>query len=239
MRGLGLCTVFFILTFHLTSSATPLRHHAAERQADPRVSSTAGVTTPAIAIVDEHPETVTDSAATPLLAALEQGDMHLIRMLLKQGADVRETNRQGYTPLMAASRLKSPQPAIALVMNGADVNATDRYGRTALMFAVEAGNEILVETLLQAGAEIDRTTVPSRPASISHTALRRAIANGNLNIVRILLRADADVNICDEHGVSPLMAAVAMGRADIVEALVLSHAIIDDNSAAMMNTIDR
>jgi len=74
-----------------------------------------------------------------LLAACSAHDpiptaqMRVIRHLIKCGASVNETDKNGVTPLHRAARFRSPVAAKELIASGADVNAVDkRTGSTPL-----------------------------------------------------------------------------------------------------------
>ncbi len=84
------------------------------------------------AITRKHPEllmlllekgakpNVSDSdGTTPLMAAVEQGDLLIVRLLLKAGADARARSQRGETPLSIAIRIKRADIADALKQAGA------------------------------------------------------------------------------------------------------------------------
>jgi tankyrase len=54
----------------------------------------------------------------------------VIRLLLRRGANVNETDKNGVTPLHRAVRFRSPAAVKLLLENGADVNAVDRRTRS-------------------------------------------------------------------------------------------------------------
>jgi ankyrin repeat protein len=61
----------------------------------------------------------------------------VIRLLLRRGADVNETDKNGVSPLHRAVRFRSPSAVKLLLEKGADVNAVDRRtGSTPLHRAV-------------------------------------------------------------------------------------------------------
>lgn len=91
----------------------------------------------------------------------------LVQKMIDQGANVNGLNRQGQTPLMVLAKnsktykdnsLKqeakdSYAALIGILMDaGADINARDKKGNTALHFAVEKVSPVMVETLINAGA---------------------------------------------------------------------------------------
>ncbi|KAH9883621.1 ankyrin repeat-containing domain protein [Xylariomycetidae sp. FL2044] len=73
--------------------------------------------------------------------------------------------------------------------------------RLSLMAAIQERNSKAVEHLLDRGVSTDLTP--------DHHALREAIAQRDLEIVRLLLLFGADANTPDKHGISPLMAATS------------------------------
>ncbi len=75
-----------------------------------------------------------------------------------------------------------------LIEAGADVNHTSSSGKTALMLASEYGHADCVQALINARAYVNIMT------SENHTAVRMA---GNLECLKALVAAGADVNIGD------------------------------------------
>jgi uncharacterized protein YecT (DUF1311 family) len=84
--------------------------------------------------------------------------------LLELGADPNAGNYFGKTPLMVAAHLNRPDAVRKLLRAGAQVNAQtqpfkdwlttmDRSGRTALMYAAENAGPLVLQLLLDAGAD--------------------------------------------------------------------------------------
>jgi tankyrase len=57
--------------------------------------------------------------------------IEVIRLLIRNGADVNERDRVGVTPLHRAVRFRSPEAVRILLENGADPNAVDRRSRSS------------------------------------------------------------------------------------------------------------
>jgi uncharacterized protein len=55
----------------------------------------------------------------------------VIRLLIRHGANVNETDKNGVTPLHRAVRFRSPAAVKVLLENGADPNAVDRRTRSS------------------------------------------------------------------------------------------------------------
>jgi serine/threonine-protein phosphatase 6 regulatory ankyrin repeat subunit B len=101
----------------------------------------------------------------------------------------------------------------ALIDKGADVNLTDNTGLTPLMIAAEKGHLTTVQALLSTpGIDIDDKTTDGV------TALYFAAINGKEDVVKALIDKGADVNLTDNDGQTPIMAASSLGYLTIVQA---------------------
>ena len=126
-------------------------------------------------------------AATPLHHAAEEGDVSLIRALLKIGARVDERDAEGQTPLMAAASWGEPEAIRALVEGGADTSAQDDGGDTALHEAARADEVESLMMLLELGAEKDPRN------KLGATPLHLASHKGNNAATKALIRGGAAV----------------------------------------------
>lgn len=68
------------------------------------------------------------------------------------------------------------------------INAKNDTGYTAINYAAAQGQEKAVENLLRLGAD------PSIPANDTWTPILQAVDKGNINILRMLLGANANFN---------------------------------------------
>jgi ankyrin repeat protein len=97
------------------------------------------------------------SGRTALMAAAESGRLSTIKLLLKNGADVKkeiESSVYFTATFIAASHGHSEAIAL-LAQNGAKINAAlPNSGTTPLMTAIWFGNDITVLTLVQNGASV-------------------------------------------------------------------------------------
>lgn len=112
----------------------------------------------------------------------------------------------------------------------ADSSARDRtIDYLALYYAAQAGNEVLAEALLDRGAPVDAPDVDSAGklsfmAADMNSPLQVAAENGNLSIVRLLLkhRPWVDHRCCTSPAALGL--AAAAGHAEIVDMLLKAGA---------------
>ena len=162
---------------------------------------------------------------TPLLvAAGTSGSIETVRLLLDQGAAVNAADTTGVTPVIAAAGVNNADVVKLLVEKGANINARATVGAavTALMGAASNGNADLTRFLLARKADIHLIS-PDRSGTVKNgtvafgnvTALHFAAGRGDLDTVRLLLDAGANVNARDIRGLTPLVFAVATDRPNI------------------------
>lgn len=152
---------------------------------------------------------------TPLHMAAGLGDLSIVELLLRHGADPNQIIRidDMETPLEIAERAGHRSVADRLQSlttrpdweraagigdvgrlrrmwsDGHDINAKDGHGLTALMRAAHAGHKDAVEWLVDAGADLDHTS------KFHLSALMLAIIGKHNKVARLLVRAGADVSI--------------------------------------------
>jgi ankyrin repeat protein len=174
--------------------------------------------------------------ATPFYLACVSGNAEIMGKLLKRGADVNGTFLgHGETPLMIAARTGRPEAVKLLVEAGAKVEVKETMRQTtALMWAAEQGHAEVVKLLVANGADINATStveeakkrrgVVYTQGEDQHTggvtALVLAARQGNLEAVKALAEAGADLNKTSGDGSSAMVVAVQNGHYDIARYLV-------------------
>ncbi len=135
---------------------------------------------------------------TPLMLAVQKGQLDTVKILVDAGAKVNvKRNSDGETALMLAIR-ENPTIAHVLLDKGASVNDRRLDGLTALMLAAKAGEESVVKKLISYGAAVNVKT------DFGWTALMAAVYSGSLGTVAALLNARAEVNAKTQEGNSAL-----------------------------------
>ena len=167
---------------------------------------------------------------TALFSAVESGNLDVISLLIKHGANVNAKNADYETPLHRAYKYGNLAVISLLVKHGAELNAWDQWGETLLHKAVYYGQLANISFLVEMGADVNANN-----DSIG-TPLHRAVARGNLVVISLLLKLGADINANKnfEWGNSPLHSAVDRGNLEVVS-LLLQHGA-DVNAK---NNIDR
>ena len=153
---------------------------------------------------------------TPLHLACASGELPLIELLLKAGADVNARDFADNTPLHAAALARKTDLVTALLARKADPNTANRQRATPLHQAATFGPLPLVEALLKAGANVKATD------NIGETALHRAATGGQTVLVKRFLEAGLDVNTRDMQRQTALHQAAQAGHGDVVR-LLLAH----------------
>jgi len=185
---------------------------------------------------------------TPLELACVNGSAAMIAKLLDAGADVNAANPSDQTALMVAARTGNPAAVQVLLDRGAAVNAHDTLAQqTALMLAVTEDHADVVRLLLSQHADVNaRTLIETPPPTTGNlqgvgraqnrekpvpqggmTPLLYAARDGRLEIARMLVSADANVNQAEANGSSPLLLAIVNGQTEIAKLLVEKNADVN------------
>jgi ankyrin repeat protein len=197
-----------------------------------------------------------DVSHTPLLAAIENGNMAVFEALLAAGAGIGASTELGDTPLHTAARKGNEAMVSALVARGADVAAPihrprhQYHGRTPLMEAALGRNLAVVKLLLARGADPFAKDVSGWTAmsfaevggkrianhlrklmnatpQAAEVGLLDAARTGLTERVRLLLDGGEAVDGRDEFGRTALHQAVMGGHAEIVRLLLERGAAAD------------
>ena len=158
-----------------------------------------------------------------LAAAISATKARDIKDLLEKGADINTHNEWGLTPVMLASQYNHSVVVLkAIIEAGADIHeAEPKYRSNALHLAANSSkNPKIIETLLEAGANIDARNY------LGETALIMAVnSNDETKITTQLIKSGADINARDYQGHSVLDYAKAAKKTYIVNLLKEKGAI--------------
>ena len=137
---------------------------------------------------------------TPLICAAEAGDLPIVKLLLKHGAEVNLPDSSGLTPLIAAAGYGHPRVASALINAAANVNmvTTGSNGTDALAYAASAGGLNMVKLLINHGANVNVRNADGQTPIVS------AVYYGEIKTTIALIHAGADVMRADKFGLTPL-----------------------------------
>jgi ankyrin repeat protein len=165
------------------------------------------------------------------------GDIKKVQLLLDHGADVNARSQMGRTPLLVAAYTNGASEIVKLLLDkSADINTADTTGITPLVAATNVNDAVTARLLIEEGAKVDARANIGQAA----TPLMGASHNGNLEIVQLLLRQQAPVNVTSspvggaaKNGPIQLGSVTALhlgalgGNPDVVKALLEAGARVD------------
>ncbi|XP_063908779.1 ankyrin repeat domain-containing protein 17 isoform X5 [Zophobas morio] len=161
---------------------------------------------------------------SPLMLAAMNGHTAAVKLLLDMGSDINaqiETNRN--TALTLACFQGRHEVVSLLLDRKANVEHRAKTGLTPLMEAASGGYVEVGRVLLDKGADVNATPVPSS----RDTALTIAADKGHVRFVELLLCRGAQIEVKNKKGNSPLWLAANGGHLAVVELLYNVNADID------------
>lgn len=163
----------------------------------------------------EKPNIQDSKSRTPLHVAAYLKKYDAARALLKLGANPNALEIDRYDIVTIASVANDIEMLKLALEGGASArNITSRYDGIALIAAAHAGHPEAVKILIAAKAPLNHVN------NLGWTALMEAIVLGNgsknyIEIVRALVDANADVNVADRQGTTPLQHARRRGYTEM------------------------
>jgi ankyrin repeat protein len=175
---------------------------------------------------------------TPLHRAAYNGNPEIVDMLVRAGAAVEARREEGdETPLISAAKPGNDPIVHRLLAAGADPNAKSRYTGTALRPMLALCNALTIRYAFERGAKLNfppaealsaaafnpdpgvmailldrgydpKTSYDGRPI------ITYAAANGNMQVVRLLVKRGVDVNARDKNRRTPIQAALLVATTD-------------------------
>ena len=153
---------------------------------------------------------------TPLHAAVVGGHKDVVNLLIKNKAKVNEKGIADCTPLHLAVEAGLKEVVEILAANGANVNVRSN-NLTPLLYAIKHNHKEIVEVLVENGANVNTSDMP----------LSLAVTAGYRDVVDILLKHKAFINVKGPEDLTPLHYAAMRGHKEIVSDLIASGADVD------------
>ena len=164
------------------------------------------------------PSLTTNAGRNLLHAAVEGGDVSIVKAMLLHDIPLDSTDNDGITSLMIAAALNNVKTVEFLLSKGADPFLKTNEGRTALFFTAQGFHTDVIKLMLSRGLEIDSQDDQGL------TTLMWAAVLANLPAVRCLLEKGADPLLTANNGWSSLHFASCGANTATVETL-LSYGI--------------
>lgn len=159
------------------------------------------------------PDTVDENGNSLLLLAAREGNLKVVELLVKRGAQVAYKNPAGDSALALAALQGHVEIVDTLLQAGAPVG---NEGWTPLVYAAFNGHLAIVERMVERGAFVDQR------APNQATALMLAARNGHTDVVRYLLSKGADATLENDQGRTARSWALEKSNTD-------AAALIDEN----------
>jgi ankyrin repeat protein len=156
--------------------------------------------------VDINTQDRTSGTSVLMIASSYYYYDEMVEYLISKGANVNLKDNEGKTALLWASSNSLPNAKI-LVANGARVNEAANDGMTSFLEAslgVSSGKVTLemLDLLRKNGANINAAL--QRKSAMGWTALHYAAINGDVELVKYLIKYGANINKATGDGSTPL-----------------------------------
>jgi len=193
---------------------------------------------------------LTRNGLTPLTIGIKSGNENVVKYIVDHGADVNKKNGYNNTPLTLAIEKGNENVVKYLIDHGADVNMKGEiihqedesltgniiYASlvsgtvyTPLELAIKKRNSVIVEYLLNHGADANTTDMKM------FTPLNLSIIYNDENVAKTLIKSGADINMKSRSWDDPpMILAIKKGNDAIVKCLIENNAnlnVVDDTTA--------
>lgn len=159
---------------------------------------------------------------TALFFSCFHGFCEIVMLLLSRGANTNIIDKNKVSPLLVACKENHTDVVHVLLRSKANVNHCDKDKCSSILIACKAGNVDLVSVLLRYSADI--SLADNDMISPLHAA---CMNNNNTKLVLKLVENNANINVTDKTGHTPLFKATSNGFTDIVDILLPHGASVD------------
>jgi len=120
-----------------------------------------------------------------------------------------------------------------LLRDGTQVNQHTNNGKTAIHYAAQSKNVLVVQALIQAGADVNARS----EGNVTPLMLSVDMAFGHPDISLALIKADADVNAADENGDTALIIAATESSVEVFQTLLEKGASVNARGQGGMTAL--
>lgn len=163
---------------------------------------------------------VPQGESSSLMHAADMNNLELVKLLIKKGSPVNYKSKHDITALGVAVMNNKAEMAQLLIDNGALLNV---YGKTiSVPLILAKDNPEILKILLKAGANPD-----SKDVSHGRSILYHAVKYNDIETLKIMIDAKADVNTHDRFQEYPLRIAVENNNYEIIKLLIKNNALLN------------
>ncbi|MFY7842696.1 MAG: ankyrin repeat domain-containing protein [Rhabdochlamydiaceae bacterium] len=164
------------------------------------------------------------SASTPLMKACENGNLDLVEFILKRfdHVDINSPNKKGETAFLLAAQNGHLSLLKYLSKHNPHYLSQNQNGETSLLLAIKNRHLPVAKYLLETVEEKNRAEYINRGDNTRHYPLTEAILNGDEELVRLILKLEADIKVSTENNLTPLGLTI-LKQDDGLFNTILSH----------------
>ncbi|XP_050406194.1 serine/threonine-protein phosphatase 6 regulatory ankyrin repeat subunit B [Patella vulgata] len=203
-------------------------HHCADNLEDTRCAELVLRKDPSLLNIEDY------EGLNPLHLAVITGNIPLIRLLLKRGADLTCQDHAKHTVAHWATVRGLSEVLRILIKYGANIHTPDAHKASPLHYAAQVVEPDGTQETCEDGTDVLRMLLQHDSAvnakdDDGRTPVLWAASAGNTEACIILIEAGADVNIVDKHGLTAVHCAASRGHTAILHCLIKEHKVKVDS----------
>jgi len=142
-----------------------------------------------------------------------------IELLIAHKADINQGDRRNVTALHKACQKDYALAVQTLITHNADMECFEMYGPTPLTTACTFGSANAARVMLENKADVNKCKKYGGQTPL-HCAISEAVGEAYIDVVKVLLEFEADVNLRDKKDRTALMNAVSGNHMDVATAIL-------------------
>lgn len=167
-----------------------------------------------------------DVSYTPLIMSVININKNIFHLLMTKNPNINQQTLNGETLLMHCVKNDIMECVEFCISKGAYINIQDNNGNTPLLIATKEETDLtniqMIKYLLDNGADVNIRDIDL------NTPLHNASGYSDV-ILEWLLKYNADVNVKNKYGVTPLMKSLLYKKLDSAKTLIEHGANINDS----------